>query len=141
MSRSTREVESRAHEAIEEYDMNYADPFSLPPGVAKEGFSYAWVNTDIRGQATKKVEEMTRKLWTIVPADRSPYKNFDPLDRNPLSSKGITYKDVILMERPERYKKMETDRLNHKTKTQLSSLTGVNNDHSGVMQSRPINSF
>ena len=141
MSRSTREVETRAHEAIEEYDMNYADPFSLPPGVAKEGFSYAWVNTDIRGQPTKKVEEMTRKLWTIVPADRSPYKNFDPLDRNPLSSIGITYKDVILMERPERYTKMETDRLNHKTANQINSLRGVVNDHTSSAPSRHINSF
>ncbi len=141
MSRTSREIESREHETMDEYDMDYANPLSLPYGIAKEGFSYAWVNTNIKGVHNLRVEEMTRKRWVTVPADRNINVSLDPLGRNPLSTQFNTYKDLILMERPDHYSKRETQYQNHKTENQIKSLRGVGDDHGRSAPSHSINSF
>lgn len=139
MTRSTRDNEARTQELRESYDMDYISPLSIPAGVKKEGYSYAFVRKEIRGQDDFRVEEMAAKGWTPVPADRYPSHIFDPLERNPLSKKFITYKDLILMERPEKYSKQETIRFNELNANKIKSLRGVTNDLSGF--AKPLNSI
>jgi len=142
MTRSTRDSEKRIHEKREEYNMDFLSPLDLPPGVAKEGYSYHFVNTAIKGDNTFRVEEMAAKGWTPVPADRSSRAVLDPLDRNPLSKKYISYKDVILMERPEIYSKKETAAFNHLNNNKIRSLRGVSNDIGSFgRQATSINRF
>jgi len=139
MTRSTRENETRIHEIRESYDMDYISPLSIPPGVKKEGYSYAFVRKEIKGQDDFRVEEMAAKGWTPVPADRAPNYSFDPLDRNPLSKKYICYKDVLLMERPDIFSKKETERFNEHNANKIKSLRGVSNDIGSF--ARPLNSI
>jgi hypothetical protein len=139
MTRSTRESETRAHEQRDHYDMDYVSPLAIPRGVAKDGYSYAYVRKDIKGQDDFRVEDMAAKGWTPVPADRAPGYSFDPLNRNPLSKLYITYKDVLLMERPEEYSKRETQRFNEYNANRVRSLRGVSNDLGGF--AKPLNSI
>jgi len=142
MTRTNREMETRIHEERESYNMDYISPLSIPDGVKKDGYSYAFVRKDIRGQDDFRVEEMAAKGWTLVPAERAKGITFDPLERNPLSKKYICYKDVILMERPEIYSKQETARFNKLNADKLKSLRGVSNDIGSFSRSLPsINSF
>jgi hypothetical protein len=140
MSRSTRDSETRIHEERQEYSMGYTSPLSIPFGVEKEGYSYRWVNTGIKGEANFRVEEMAGKGWTLVPADRAPNRTFDPLGRNPFSGKYIAHKDVILMERPDIYSKKETEAFNRMNESKIKSLRGVTmGEGKGTIAS--INSF
>lgn len=139
MARNTREVEIREHEMREIYDIDYMSPLSIPPGVKKDGYSYRWVNTEVRGMETRRVEECAARGWTCVPAERAPNYCFDPLDRNPLYKKFICYKDVVLMERPEIYCKKATENLHRLNDNKLKSLTGVSNDIGSF--ARPLNSI
>lgn len=139
MSKSTRDTETRAHEMRETYDMDYVSPFTLPKGVAKDGYSYAWVRMSIKGQDDYRVEEMAAKGWTPVPSDRAPNFSFDPLERNPLGRKYMTYKDVLLMERPEIFSKKEEARFNEMNANKIKSLRGVSNDIGSF--ARPLSSI
>lgn len=139
MTRKDREVEMRTHEMREVYDSEYTSPLSIPPGVKKDGYSYRWVNTGIKGAENHRVEEMASKGWTIVPAERAPGFCFDPLGRNPMYKQFICYKDVILMERPEVYCKQATDAFNKYNDNRIKSLRGVSNDIGSF--SRPLNSI
>lgn len=140
MTRNTRDSETRIHEMRDEYNMGYVSPLSLPPGVAKESYSYRWVNTGIKGGESFRVEEMAAKGWTLVPADRYPSSyTFDPLERNSLSKRFITYKDLILMERPEIYSKQEITKFNELNANKIKSLRGVTNDLSSF--TKPLNSI
>ncbi len=139
MTRKDREVETRVHEMREVYDTEYTSPIAIPPGVKKDGYSYRWVNTGIKGAENHRVEEMAAKGWTLVPADRAPGFSFDPLERNPMSKKFICYKDVILMERPEHFLKRETDNFHRLNDNKIKSLRGVSNDLGSF--SKPLNSI
>jgi len=139
MTRNNREVETRAHEMREVYDTEYTSPLAIPPGVKKDGYSYRWVNTGIKGVENHRVEEMAAKGWTIVPADRAPGFCFDPLERNPMYKKFICYKDVILMERPEIHCKQATEAFNRFNDNRIKSLRGVSNDIGSF--SKPLNSI
>ena len=142
MSRTTRDSETRIQEVREEYNMDYISPFTLPSGVKKDGYSYRWVNTGIKGEANFRVEEMAAKGWILVPADRAPGYSFDPLERNTLSRKYISYKDVILMERPDIYCKKATQAFNELNANKIKSLRGVSNDLGGFSSPlTSINSF
>jgi hypothetical protein len=141
-NRNTRDSETRDNEMLLEYNMDYISPLSLPPGVAKEGYSYYWAAKDIRGEENYEVERLAAKGWTLVPTDRAPEYSFDPLKRNPLSSEYICYKDVILMERPEVFSKRETAAFNALNENKIKSLRGVSNDiGSFASPIRSINSF
>lgn len=141
-SRSTREEEARQHEMLESYNMGYISPLSLPPGVAKEGFSYYWAPKGIRGEENYEVERLAAQGWTLVPVSRAPTYSFDPLKRNPLSTEYICYKDVILMERPEIFSRRETEAFNKLNANKLKSLRGVSDDlGSFASPIRSINSF
>ena len=141
-NRSTRDSETREHEMLESYNMDYLSPLSIPEGVKKEGYSYAWVRKEVRGQDDFRVEEMAAKGWTPVPADRAPSFSFDPLDRNPLSKRFFTHKDLILMERPEIFSKKETAAFNALNANKLKSLRGVSDDMGSFASPiRSINSF
>ncbi len=139
MTRNNREAELRVHEMRDEYNMDYVSPLALPPGVAKEGYSYRYVCTGIKGAENFRVEEMAAKGWTLVPADRAPKFDLDPLDRNPLSKKYICYKDVILMERPDVFCKKSTAAFNEMNANKIKSLRGVSNDIGSF--ARPLNSI
>lgn len=142
MARNTREVETRTHEMRDTYDTDYASPLAISPDIKKDGYSYRWVNTGIKGAETYRVEEMAAKGWTIVPAERAPGVCFDPLDRNPAYKKYICYKDVILMERPEIFCKQDTVAFNKKNEDKIKSLRGVSNDFSSFAKPLiSINSF
>jgi len=136
---SSRETENRIHEMRETYDNDYISPLFIPSGIKKDGYSYAYVRKDIRGQEDFRVEEMASRGWTLVPADRAPGLTLDPLDRNPLSKKYICYKDVILMERPEVYSTQETSRFNKMNAEKIKSLRGVSNDIGSF--SKPLTSI
>lgn len=139
MARITREAETRVHEMRDVYDMDYVSPLTIPPGVKKDGYSYRWVNTGIKGAESYRVEECAAKGWTLVHADRAPGYCFDPLDRNPMFKKYICYKDVVLMERPEIFCKKATDALHRLNDNKIKSLRGVSNDMGSF--ARPLNSI
>jgi len=139
MSRTTRESTTRPHEMRDEYNMDYISPLALPPGIAKEGYSYRWVNTGIKGEANFRVEECAAKGWTLIPVDRMPGASFDPLERNAISRKYISYKDVILMERPDIYCKKSAMAFNEMNNNKIKSLRGVSNDIGSFAQ--PLNSI
>lgn len=141
-NRSSRDSETRINEMLESYDMDYASPLSLPPGVQKEGYSYYWAPKGVRGEENFEVERLAARGWTLVPVDRAPSYSFDPLKRNPLSEKYICYKDVILMERPDIFSKKETAAFNALNANKLKSLRGVSDDlGSFATPIRSINSF
>ena len=139
MARTSREMENRTNEMREVYETDYISPLSVPEAVKRDGYSYAWVRKDIRGQEDFRVEEMAAKGWTLVPADRAPGIALDPLERNPLSRKYLCYKDLILMERPEVYSKQETARFNKMNAEKIKSLRGVSNDIGSF--SKPLTSI
>ncbi len=141
-TRSTRESETRDNEMLQSYDMNYLSPLSIPQRVKKEGYSYAWVRKEIKGQDDFRVEEMASKGWTPVPADRAPGFAFDPLDRYPLSNKFFTHKVLLLMERPEIFSNKERAAFNEMNANKIRSLRGVENDLGSFAQPlKSINSF
>lgn len=127
-STATRESELRSHTMHDEYDMDYCSPLDVPDSVKKEGMSYRWVNTSIKGEENYRIDEMVNKGWSLVSVDRSPQQRFDPLGRNPLSKQYICYKDVVLMERPSIYSDRERARLNEINRNKIKSLRGVSND-------------
>lgn len=124
----TRESELRSHEMRDDYDMDYVSPLRVPEGVKKDGYSYRWVNTGIKGEENYRIDEMASKGWVLVPVDRSPGITFDPLGRNPLSKQYICYKDVVLMERPSFYSDRDRARLDKINRDKIKSLRGVTND-------------
>lgn len=141
-NRTSRESESRNNERRPSYEMDYSSPLSLPPGVKKEGYSYAWVRKDIRGQDDYRVEDMMRKRWEAVPADRAPAHYTDPFGRNPVSKQFLCYKDVIVMERPAIETEMEIDRLHKISNNKIKDLRGVDEDIGSFTRRVPvINSF
>lgn len=144
--KSSRESEARAHDMIEGYSMEYLNPLDIPPGVKKEGYSYYWACTNIRGEAVYDVEALMRKRWTPVPADRAPNYAHDPLGRNSYSAKYIATKDLLLMERPEIYLEREKAAFNQLNYNKVKSLTGVRDSYGnmtspGMFTSNRINSF
>jgi hypothetical protein len=130
-TRSTREGENRANEMLESYSMGYVSGLDIPASVKKEGYSYAWVRSNLRGQMDGRVEEMAEQGWELVPADRAKKASLDPLDRNPLAKKYFCRKDLILMERPEEFSRRETEALNRLNENKIRSLRGVSNDYAG----------
>lgn len=138
----SRDAEIRNNEMLENYEMEYISPLTIPHSIKKEGHSYAWVRKEIRGKDDFRVEEMASKGWQPVPADRAPNFAFDPLDRNPLSKRFVTYKDLLLMERPSIYSERETANFNKLNSDKIKSLRGVTNDMGGFAQPiHSINSF
>ena len=125
---STREADLRSHTMRNDYDMDYISPLDIPASVKKDGYSYRWVNTSIKGEENYRIDEMAAKGWTLVPVDRSPNIAFDPLGRNPLSKQYICYKDVVLMEIPSVYSDRERVRLDAINRNKIKSLRGVSND-------------
>jgi hypothetical protein len=139
MARITREIETRAHEMRDTYDMDYISPLTIPHGVKKDGYSYRWVNTDIKGAETYQVETRGAQGWTLVPADRAPSYCFDPLNRNPTFKDYIRHKDVVLMECPDEIVKRSTEALHRFNDQRIKSLKGVSNDIGSF--SKPLNSI
>jgi hypothetical protein len=141
-TRSTRESETRANEIMESYNINQTSALDVPTSVKKEGYSYAWVRSNLRGEMDGRVEEMAAKGWELVSADRAKNAALDPLDRNPLAKKFYCYKDLILMERPEEFSRRETEALNRFNENKIRSLRGVSNDiGSFASPTKSINSF
>lgn len=141
-TRSTREAETRANEMLESYNMNQSSALDVPVRIKKDGYSYAWVRKDLRGEMDGRVEEMAAKGWALVPADRAGTTSLDPLERNPLAKKYYCYKDLILMERPEEFSRRETETLNRFNENKIRSLRGVSNDiGSFAAPIKSINSF
>lgn len=143
MTRVNRIEESRDHDLRETYSTDYISPLSLPPGVAKEGYSYHWGRKDVKGQDDFRLEELIAQGWTPVPAERSttPYLG-DPLGRNPLAQQFICKKDLLLLERPEIHSKRQQEEFYRKCNSRLTSLRGVSNDLGGFGRKNTIiNSF
>jgi hypothetical protein len=141
-TRPTREAETRANEIMETYNMNYVSGLEIPASMKKEGYSYAWVRSNLRGEMDGRVEEMAAKGWELVAADRAKSAALDPLDRNPIAKKYICRGDLILMERPEEFSKRETEALRRLNENKIRSLRGVSNDiGSFAAPTRSINSF
>lgn len=142
-TRTSREEETRQDEMLQSYNMGYVSPLSVPPGVRKDGFSYYHASTGIRGEQNYEVERLCAQGWTIVPRSRAPAGySVDPLKRNPLSTEYISYKDVILMERPEIFCKRQQAAFNELNANKIKSLRGVSNDIGSFANPiRSINSF
>ncbi len=140
MSKSTREAETRTHEMRKTYDMQYVSPLSLPAGVARPGYVYHWGRTSIKGMDDFNLEDLLRDGWELVPAERAEsYVNLDPLNRNPLSNKYISRKDVLLVEKEEILVKERTKHFNEMNANKIKSLRGVSNDIGSF--ARPLNSI
>jgi hypothetical protein len=138
MARSEREIESRDNEKgisresemrslnmLSEYSMEWMGPLEVPPGVAKEGFSYYWATRKIAGEDYFEVEKLARRGWTLVPADRAPSFSYDPLGRNPYCGQFIATHDMVLMERPEKYLEYEREALHREIDQRYFSCRGV----------------
>ncbi len=149
MLKSSREREKREHSQLMEYNMGYVSPTDLPHGLARDGYEYYWASKDIRGEITYEVEQLCAKGWELIPSDRCPGYNPDPLKRNPYSSQYFTYRDVILLERPQIMRQPEDAAfyrfLNHRTNSIQEGGTKVKNDFPGMRANsynpNSINSF
>lgn len=143
MVRNTRESEKRDHNMLMEYSMGYVSPLDLPRGLARDGYTYYWAARELAGQPTYEVEELCARGWEIVPSDRCPHYNSDPLKRHPYSSQYLCYKGLILMERPEIYHFKEQEALYRFNNHRLNSLEGVKQDMPSMRSSafRTITSF
>ncbi len=120
-----RENEARIHEELDDYSMDYMSPLDVPHGVKRQGYSYHWATTSVRGENVNEVENLLRKKWQMVPADRSPNHLHNPLGRNPYAEKYISTKDLILMERPTIYSVKENAAFNARCAHKVRSLIGV----------------
>ncbi len=121
----SRTAEIRANEIRETYDMDYVSPLSVPPGVIQEGYSGRWISTNYKGAENFRIEESSRQGWTMVPRDRAPGLNLDPLNKNPLSKQYFVTQDVILMEIPTEILKSRDMMRNQKRANKIKSLKGV----------------
>lgn len=142
-SRTSRDEETRDMDLMEEYNLEYANPFDLPPGVYREGYSFNWARITFQGINTYdyRVEELLRKGWQLVPRERSTDKLLDPLlSRNPLSEKYICTFNKVLVERAEPYKEREILAKNKRTEDITKSLAGIGytdlNAKRGIPQTR-----
>jgi len=138
-TRTTREAETRDHEMLETYDLEYANPLTLPPGVAREGYVYHWARKDIRGESDYRIEELCRLGWEPVPIERMKKAFADPFGRDPLAQKFPVFKDVLLMERPKILSDRQKAKFNEHNANKLKSLRGVSNDLGSFAS--PINSI
>lgn len=116
----------------EQQDMKYVSPLNVPKKIKKEGFEYKWVPYHLRGEDTFDVEQKMREGWEPVPVSRAQEYAADFLGRNPAGKKYITYKDVVLMERPEELGKRDNEIFNELNANQIKSLRGVSNDIRGM---------
>ncbi len=121
----SRDAESRTNEILAKYTMDYVSPLFVPYAIRREGYSYKWVRKDVRGQDDYRVEEVTAEGWEPVAADRLEGFCPDPLDRNPLSKKFKTYKDLMLVERPTIFCDAERNALHKASHQALESLEAV----------------
>lgn len=138
--RTTRETRTEKEiEMLENYDMDYADPLSIPPEVIKDGYVYHWARKDVKGANDYRVETLSSRKWTPVPRARANKSYVDPLGRAASDHSFIEHKDTILMERPAIYSQRDTERHNQITDNKLKSLRGVADDH-GTFD-RPSNSI
>jgi len=133
--RSTRLAESRANEALKQYNMEYISPLDLPHGVARDGYRYCWANRQVPHQ----IENMVRQGWEIVPSDRCPSFSIDPLKRNENMSNYIWYMDVLLMEIPDFLAQKAGAYIQAKADHAINGLEGVTSDFMAPV--RQINSF
>jgi len=143
--RTTRDEETRDMDLMEEYNFEYANPFDLPRGVYREGYSFHWGRTAFQGVNTYdyRTEELLRKGWQLVPKDRTTDKLLDPLvGKNPLSEKYICTFNKVLMERREEYKEREINARDRRTQDITKSLAGIGytdlNAKIGIPQTRRV---
>lgn len=94
------------------YNMKYVSMTYVPEHVKKNGYTYFWERTSIKGGADSALDASIRRGWQPVPLDRDPSLFSDILDRNPLSRKYICKGDVILLEREKEI--CEAERIHHK---------------------------
>jgi len=126
--RPSRKRPVKREEMRPQFNMDYQSPLEIPQAVKKDGYSYSWVRKSVRGEDDFRVEQMAARGWTPVPSSRAPGLSLDPLDRNPLAKKFISYKDVILMERPSAYSQREEEDFNRLNRMKIRSLPGVSDD-------------
>lgn len=139
--RTTRDDETRDKELLEEWNFDYADPFDLPPGVWREGFDFHYARRDVKGQTDYRIEDLMRRGWKLVPANRATTMSIDPFSQNSLSKDFINKKDLILMERPTIFAKREHEALNKQIVDRTRSLPGVERDTATFTTRNTINSF
>lgn len=140
MSRISRESETRANETRPIYDMEFANPLSLPPGVERDGYVCHWGRISVQGKDDFRLEELLQQGWTLVPAERAKsYVNLDPLNRNPIGNQFICKKDVILLEKEAKLVHERTRQFNEANANKIKSLRGVSNDLGSF--ARPLNSI
>jgi hypothetical protein len=140
MNRINREREIRASALSNTYEMEFTNPLSLPPGVAKDGFVYHWGRMSVKGKDDYRLEELLKEGWSVVPAERAEsYVNLDPLNRNPLGKQFICQKDVILLEKEAKLVNERTRLFNEGNANKIKSLRGVSNDIGSF--ARPLNSI
>lgn len=136
---TTRDAESRVNEILTKYTMDYVSPLFVPHALRREGYSYKWVRKDVRGQEDYRVEECVTEGWVPVPADRLEGFCPDPLDRNPLSKKFKTYKDLMLVERPSIFCDAERNGLHKMAHEAMENLESAS--HESPYGKPTINSF
>jgi hypothetical protein len=140
--RTSRESETRNHEMLDIYDIDYANPLSIPPEARREGYDFHWTRASNGGDMDYRVQELLNNYWTPVPPERLGKANLDVFDTNPLSKKVQSYKDVILLERPSEYSKRQHKKLAEFNDNRIKSLRGVSNDMGAFTQTHhAINSF
>ena len=113
----------------EEFSMNYTSPLDIVERIREDGMNYRWARRTTQGQDDFRIEELSLQGWTPVPASKAPRFTADPLNRNPLSKEFITYKDVLLMQRPSKYSDYERDQLRLRNRDQIRNLRGVSDDY------------
>ena len=72
-------------------------------GLAPPGWTYAWILASIYGEPNERINHKMMDGWSPVPADRHPNLFFnDVVDgrRSPSQAGYISYKGVIVCERP-----------------------------------------
>lgn len=140
--RTTRASETRAHEELPSYDMEYRSPLHVPEHVKKPGYDYYWPARSIRGEATSQVDDLLRKGWTLVPADRFKNVIHNPLNAaDAVAKQFVCYKDVILMERPEEFGIREKKAFYAKNENKMRNLRGVTSDTGSFSRISRIGSF
>jgi len=124
-TRTTRDEETRDMHLSENFKFGNANPYDLPRGVFREGYSFHWGRTYVKGLIDNNLEHLMRKGWELVPASRTTGTSLAPLNRNPLSKEFICTYDTILMERPIDYRKREIKEEQRITEEKTRLLPGI----------------
>lgn len=125
----SRTLDERNVEERLMFNMNWSDPYYVPPEMIPEDKVYHWIRTSIRD-----VPDTTRSTfaantgWTPVPPDRHPQLcSKDLFGENKYIKNYIFRTGLILCEKSKHIHLAEQREINRRTAEQVGTLPGLDN--------------